>query len=190
MAKMLREYTTCWVRHEPDLEVGLIQLVPSELTDVSCKIERAGKYDPEAAFSLIERFCAAAVTGSDIDERLLNYVVGALHELIQDNKLNLSPFAQALGIKPGSHRPPKNRQRDREIFLEVRESMLSMSYDNACVAVGETRFLSEETIKSIYKRRKQKHREFLRDFDEFTHEVTSDQLTTIRRLLEKEQSEE
>ncbi len=187
---MLREYSTCWIRHQPDIpEDGTIQFVPAEMTDVPLDIERAKNYDPEVAFSLIERFCAAALSGSDIDERLLNYVVRALCELVRDNECNLSPFAQALGMKSGPHRPQKNRQRDGKIFMEVRESMFSMSLEDACFHVGETRCLSDETIKSIYKRRRLMHLEFLKDFDEFSHEVTSEQLATIRQLIDKENPE-
>lgn len=190
MAKKLREYTACWVRHEPDLEVGMIQIVPSELADVSVEITRASKYDPEASFSLIIRFCTAVNTNSDIDDRLLRYIVEALQVLIQDNELNLSLFGQNLGIKSKSHRSPKNRKRDKEIYFEVRESMFSMTYDNACVAVGKARFLSDETVKSIYKMRKKEHLEFLMEMDGYSHEVTSEDWTAIRMLLEKEQSDE
>lgn len=189
MAKMIREYTTCWVRHEPDLEVGMIQIVPSELADVSVEITRASKYDSEASYSLIERFCTAVNTNSDIDDRLLRYIVEALQVLIQDNELNLSRFAQTLGIKHKAYRPKKEK-RDQEIFFEVRAHMFSMSNEEACSRVAEARSLSEDRIKSIYKERRKKHIEFLMEMDGYSHEVTSEDWTAIRMLLEKEQSEE
>ena len=189
MAKMLREYTTCWVRHEPDLEVGLIQLVPSKYADVSVEIARASKYDSEASFSLIERFCTAVNTQSDVDDRLLRYIVEALQVLIQNNELNLTRFAQSLGIKHKAHRPAKEK-RDQEIFFEVREHMFSMSLEEACSRVAGTRFLSEERINSIYKERRKNHLEFLREMDDFSHEVTKEDWMAIRILLEKDRSDE
>jgi len=189
MAKKLREYTACWVRHEPNLEVGIIEIVPSELADISVEISRASESDSEASFSLIERFCTAVNTSSDIDDRLLRYIVEALHVLVQDNEINLSRFAQTLGITHKAHRPTKEK-RDQEIFFEVREHMFSMSNEEACSRVAEARSLSEDRIKSIYKERRKIHMEFLMEMDGYSHEVTSRDLTAIRLLLEKEQSEE
>ena len=123
MARSIREYTACWVRHDPNLEIGEIQFVTSDLTDVSTKIDRASKYDPEASFSLIERFCSVVNANSDIDDRLMRYIVRALQALIRDNRLNLSLFAQTLGIKSKAHRPKKEK-RDQEVFFEVREHMI------------------------------------------------------------------
>ena len=189
MTRSLREYTTCWVRHEPDLEVGMIQIVPSELADVSVEITQASKYYSEASFSLIERFCTAVNTNSDIDDRLLRYIVEALQVLIQDNELNLSRFAQTLGIKHKAYRP-KNEKRDIEIYWDVREHMREMSYEDACSNVALSQSLSEDRIQSIYKDRKRNHLEFLREMDEYSAEVTSEDLKTIRRLIEEEQSDE
>ena len=190
MANFLRQYTNCWIRSVPNLEIGEIQIVPSELADVSTEISRARKFDQEASVSLIKRFCTAANTGSDIDDRLFNYIVRALQTLIHDDDPNLSRFAQALGIKSPAHRPSRNRARDQKIYFEVRDRMLRMSYDDACVDVSNARFLSEETVKSIYKKRKKEHLEFLSEMDGYSHEVSSEDWTTIRRLLEKEEAED
>ena len=183
MTRPLRELATCWVHQVPNLEVGAVVFHSSYLTDVSSEIYRASEYDPEAAFSLIERFCVAAVSNSDIDARLLDYVVTALQALTRNNELNLSLFAQTLGIKPKSHRPPTNRKRDWEIFREVREKKLTMSYENACFTIAEARGLSDETVKSIYKARKKEWHEFLRLSDE-------DELSWNNELFDEDESKD
>ena len=168
---MIREYTTCWVHHEPDLEVGMIQIVPSELADVSVEITRASTNDSEASFSLIERFCTAVNTGSDIDDRILKYVVEALQVLIKNEKADLSGFAQTLGIKRKKHRPRKYDKRNKEIFFEVTKHIRSMSNKEAYHEVSKVRFLSEHTIKSIYKVQRKIHIEWLLELDANDKEI-------------------
>ena len=193
MMKKLREYTTCWIRHKPNLKVGTIQFVPSELTDVSVELAWASKDDseasPEAAFSLINRFCTAVNKNSDIDDRLLRYISEALLVLVHNNNVNLNGFAQTLGIKHKARRPTKEK-RDQEIFFEVREHKRSMSNEEAYSRVAKARFISEDRIEAIYKERRKNHIEFLMEMDEYSWEVTSGDLNEIRKLLEKEQSED
>ena len=189
MVKNIREYTACWVYHEPNAEVGTVQFVPSELSDVSIEIYEASKFESKASYSLIERFCTAANTRSDIDDRLLKYIVKALEVLIQDGKIELSRFAQALGIKHKANRP-KNAKRDIEIYWDVRNKMFEMSYEDACSDVALSRSLSEERIQSIYKDRKRNHLEFLMEMDEYSGEASGEGLNTLRSLIEEEQSDE
>jgi len=68
--------------------------------------------------------------------------------------------------------------------------MREMSYEDACSNVALSQSLSEDRIQSIYKDRKRNHLEFLREMDEYSAEVTSEDLKTIRRLIEEEQSDE
>ena len=189
MAKRLREYTNCWVRHEPEIEVGKIEIVPPELVDVSVEITRAGKSDADASISLIERFCTAVKNDSDIDERLLRYIASALQVLVEDQN-DLSGFARALGIK-STGRPRKNQERDREIYLAVRTHMSNgMTYENACELAGKNHCIEQSTVENIYKHRKQRYLKFEREMDTYSADVTDEEWTAIKELIEKEQSAE
>lgn len=185
MAKSIRKFTNCWVRHVPNLEVGTIHIEPSEIIDVSLEIGRAKEKDVEAARSLIERFCTSVDNNSEIDDRLVKFIAKALQVLVEGDKPNLSRFAKTLGIMHNSHRPKKYEERNKDIYFAVRTNMRNMSYDDACVQVGAMYFRSPEQIKKIYHQRNKDHLQFLLEMEEWGGEVTAEDWEKIRRLQEK-----
>ena len=65
-----------------------------------------------------------------------------------------------------------------------------MTYENACELAGKNHCIEQSTVENIYKHRKQRYLKFEREMDTYSADVTDEEWTAIKELIEKEQSAE